>query len=496
MKSISRPWALDDLGDTAFSPKDCLLSEASNENLKGIDHSLLMKGSVNGKARSLILHPYPRNHFAKGPLREHFPKRPTEGQIPKTDLEIKSQKTLTRMKQVVARVQELKEALDDPVNVWSRLRLAWEQAQDDTDPQMSEIVLQARSLGGPLTKLEKTIRRVLRRVRKLTPLDRVQEMDRASMRWLVRQPGRTVAEQAGANQRILAVVREENFDTLENQVLFAYCILAADVAREWLRENTQAGTTNRYLLVKNFRDKCRHFSTLLKELEVSVAPTGISPNYVLMEEKSYRTVYNAWKNLLARKKAQDDLWAWQAETWTDFVVLAIILALNDLNESELIAQSPLVWLSEPTTGKFIQQDRPLAVFWLKETERVVEVQSRPQNPSNLQQLSRAHVSLKVYEPDNENFSKRIVVWAVHSIDKINLKQSVREAGDFLSVLQRLQSAESIKHGLILTPNHEDPEDHSFESNGIRVNGISMGGSGNPLNFGLNAIARFVRSDIY
>ena len=85
---------------------------------------------------------------------------------------------------------------------------------------------------------------------------------------------------------------------------------------------------------------------------------------------------------------------------------------------------------------------------------------------------------------------------MHSIDKINLKKSVHEASDFLSVLQRLQSAESIKHGLILTPNHEDPEDHSFESNGIRVNGISMGGSGNSLNFGLNAIARFVRSDIY
>lgn len=496
MKSFSRPWSLDDLGDTAFSSKDCLLSEADSENLKGIEYSLLMKGSIRGNARSLILHPYPRNHFAKGPLREDFPKRPTEGQTPKTDLDIKSQKTLSRMKQVMARVQELEDALDDPMNVWSRLRLAWEQAQDDTDPHMSEIVRQARTLEAPLAKLEKTIRRVLRRVKKMTPLDRVQEMDRASMRWLVRQPGKTVAEQAGASQRILAVVREENFDTPENRVLLAYCLLASDVARQWLLENIQSKTTNRYLLVKKFRDKCRNFSLMLRELNVSVAPASINPNYVLMEDKSYHAIYDAWQRLLARKKALDDLWAWQAETWTDFVVLAIILALNDLDESELIAQSPLVWLSEPVTGKFIQQDRPLAVFWLKETERVVEVQSRPENPSFLQQLSRAHVSLKVYEPDNKDFSKRVVVWAAHSIDKIDLDGSVREAGNLLKALRRLQSSENIKNGLILTPAHEQPENFSFAENGLRVDGISLGGSGSTLNFGLNAIAKFVRSDIY
>ncbi|MBY5853885.1 hypothetical protein ACC699_29770 [Rhizobium ruizarguesonis] len=35
----------------------------------------------------------------------------------------------------------------------------------------------------------------------------------------------------------------------------------------------------------------------------------------------------------------DDLWAWQAETWADFAVLAIVLAFDELEESELVAQS-------------------------------------------------------------------------------------------------------------------------------------------------------------
>ena len=496
MKSISKPWSVSQLGENPFTPEDCLLSETENEELKGIDHSILMKGNYRGTKRSLIIHPYPRNYSGKAPSRENFPKRPVEGQIPETDLEVKAQKTFIRMKQVMARVQELDEALDDPINVWKKLKLSWERAKDDANPPMSEIVKQSKDLDVPLTVLENTLRRVLRRVRKMTQLDRVQEMDRNSMRWLVRQPGKSIAEQAGAKQRVLAVVRQENFNTPENQVLLAYCILASAVAREWMLENNKTDTTNRYKRVKKFRDKCLNLSKMLKEKQITVAPAGITPNYVLMEDKSYYAVFEAWKKLLARKKALDDLWAWQAETWTDFTVLAIIIALNDLDETELIAQSPLIWMHEPMVGRFIDQDRPLAVFWLKETNRVVEVHSRPKNPSFLQQLTRAHVSLKIYEPDNENFSKRIVIWAVHSIDKMNLESSVCDARNYLNDLQRVPSPEKIKNGLILMPAHDTAEDFSHEENKIRVDGISFGGAGVSLSFGLNSIAKFVRSDIY
>ncbi|MFD1807551.1 hypothetical protein ACFSHQ_03525 [Gemmobacter lanyuensis] len=65
----------------------------------------------------------------------------------------------------------------------------------------------------------------------------MQEMDRASMRWLSRQPGRTTAERAGSEQRIMAVVRHQNYDTLENRVAHSYLLLAVEVGREWLREH-------------------------------------------------------------------------------------------------------------------------------------------------------------------------------------------------------------------------------------------------------------------
>lgn len=284
------------------------------------------------------------------------------------------------MNEVLARIQELEEALEDPSKTWVRLREAWRRAEDEEDPKMAEIVRQARRMQPVLRDLEKRIRRVLRRHRELTPLDRVQEMDRASMVWLSRQPGTSIAERAGSSQRILATVRRENFDTLENRVLHAYARLAADVAREWVREHSRAKASARYAQVEGFRKYCRSLARRLAELGVAVAGAEVTANYVLMQDKSYREVFECWQRLLLRQRTEDDLWAWQAQTWTDFAVLAIILAIDELEEAELIAQSPISWNAEAELGRWFEQDRPIAVFWLRDTGRIVEVQSRPEIP--------------------------------------------------------------------------------------------------------------------
>ena len=61
----------------------------------------------------------------------------------------------------------------------------------------------------------------------------MQEVDRQSMAWLIRQPGETIAERGGDRQRIQAVVREENFNTLENRILLSYAQMAHHVARDY-----------------------------------------------------------------------------------------------------------------------------------------------------------------------------------------------------------------------------------------------------------------------
>ena len=98
------------------------------------------------------------------------------------------------MNNLIARVQELEEALDDPAYVWNRLREAWRNAEEDDLAFLRLLFRLAHEAF--FEGLGKKIRRMLRREREKVQLDRVQEMDRASMRWLSKQPGTTLEQRA------------------------------------------------------------------------------------------------------------------------------------------------------------------------------------------------------------------------------------------------------------------------------------------------------------
>ena len=497
MRRLMRPWSGQEIDpEIPYGPAACLISEAGREVPRQLEHAELLSGEFRGDVRKVLLHPYPKRGTGQNPLRDGFPIRPPLNREPKTPEEEFASETLRRMNEVLARIQELEDALDDPVNLWPRLRAAWKRAEDEADPRMAEIVKQSREIGPVLKELEHRIRRVLRRTRELTPLDRVQELDRASMLWLSRRPGRTVAERAGPSQRILSTVRHENFDTLENRVFHAYVRVAALVAREWLREHRRAQGSDRYRLVDTFRLRCRALSRDLAELDVGVAEPGITPNYVLMQDKGYRTVRLAWERLIKRERILDDLWAWQAQTWTDFAVLAIVLAIDELEESQPIAQSPIVWRQEAVTGRWFDQDRPLAVFWLRDTGRIVEVQSRPETPGTLLTLARAHVSLRITDPSRSDLPRRVAVWTPHAIKRIDIKDAALGAVRTLSEITRLPSNEVMRDGLILTPAHLEAEQASNAQGNARVDAIALDASGETLGIGMQALREFIRRDIW
>lgn len=499
MLRLPRPWSGKPLEDgKPFGPTDSLVSEATGAEKLNEERVSLMRGKVRGQEHQLYLHPYPRKPSAQAPGRVNFPVRPKIGAEPAPNEDTLPFDTLRRVNEVTARLQELEEALDDPSQVWPRLRAAWRRAEDEEDPRMAEIVRQARDITPFLRDLEKRIRRVLRRNRELTPLDRVQEMDRASMVWLSRQPGRSVAERAGADQRILATVRHENFDTLENRVLRAYLRLAGAVAREWLREHAKAQGSRRYQLVEGLRKLTRRLDTDLAALGVGIAQPGITPNYVLMQDRGYRRVHDAWLKLLNQWKALDELWAWQAQAWTDFAVLAIVLALDELSDSELIAQSPMMWHEEAQAGRWFEQDRPLAVFWLKNTGRIVEVQARPENPGSLLTLARAHVALRISDPEGVEFDKRVAVWTPHAMHPLDLNTAADEAMATVDMLRRARSqlgATDILHsGLILAPAHDTAEAVRATRDGLSVDAISLGASGETLRAGISSLKKFAEGE--
>lgn len=497
MRLLSRPWSAQSLDEgKAFGPSDCLFGEYRGEAPRDLEYATILGGQIRDTTRGLVIFPYPKRDQAFAPNREDFPVRPRIGHDPATKAEEEGAAVLQHMNSVLARIQELEEALDDPSKTWGRLREAWKRAENEANPKMAEIVRQARVMQPVLRDLEKRIRRVLRRHRELTPLDRVQEMDRASMVWLSRQPGRNTPERAGASQRILATVRREDFDTLENRVLHAYVRLAADVAREWMREHPYAQSSARYGFVEGFRKSCRIVARTLADLGVMIASTGITPNYVLMQDRSYREIHSNWLRLLLRQKVEDDLWAWQAETWTDFSILAIILAIDELDEAELVSQSPIAWNGEAVCGRWFEQDRPLAVFWLRDTNRIVEVQARPQKPSALLSAARAHVALRFSDPSRVDLPRRIAVWTPHAMQRIALQESAFEAAKALQQLQPLAHTEVLRNGLIMTPARGYAEGAFASYGNSAVRAIALGPSGNDLAIGFEAVRDFVRSEIY
>ena len=497
MRLITRPWSAKSLGEGgAFGPNDCLLGEFQGQAPRGLEYATLLSGVVRDTPTGLALVPYPKRDHAVAPEREGFPVRPRFGHDPVTEAEKEGAAALQHMNEVLARIQELEEALEVPAMLWERLREAWKRAEDEADPRMAEIVRQARRMQPVLRDLEKRVRRVLRRHRELTPLDRVQEMDRASMVWLSRQPGRNIPERAGSSQRILATVRRENFDTLENRVLHAYARLAVDAARQWIREHPSAKSSARYGQVDAFRKSCRTLARTLADLGVAIAPAGITPNYVLMQDRSYREVHDCWLRLLLRRKTEDDLWAWQAETWTDFAVLAIILAIDELDEAELVAQSPISWNEEAAGGRWFDQDRPIAVFWLRDTNRIVEVQARPEKPGALLSVARSHVALRISDPSRTDLPRRVAVWTPHAMRRLDLDECVIEAASLLNQMQPLALTEVLRHGLIMTPARGRPETTSVSRGKVAVRAIALGPSGNDLAQGFQAVRDFVQGEIH
>ena len=94
-----------------FGAAACLISEAGHDVERGTEQVELMAGAFRGESRRLLLHPYPKRGLGQNPPRAGFPIRPPLNQDPKTPEEEFAAETLRRMNEVLARIQELEDAL-------------------------------------------------------------------------------------------------------------------------------------------------------------------------------------------------------------------------------------------------------------------------------------------------------------------------------------------------------------------------------------------------
>ena len=396
---------------------------------------------------------------------------------------------LNRIKAVWARLRDVESAIADPATIWERLTELWLTEDRAAAPEMDIIVQQARSLLPPLEQLDRAPRRVLRRVQKMIPLSRVQEVDRRTMTWLVRQPGETMAERAGDRQRINAIAREENFDTLENRVVRSYAQLAGSVAREYLEHYPRGAVSKRLIRVEKFGKRCRQLADDFKTRGVGTATPEATPNFVLQNNVNSRKVWNAWFELRKRERILDDLWRWQARSWEEFCALALVVALQSIAGARLIATSPLEFREEQEQGCWLRHVNPLAVFFLPNQGVTVEVTYRsPVRPI----LGRfgAPIWLRFGRIGDNTFLERWAVWPIwHAIGGLD--------EDDLTRIPPLLSAgkdEQVRGGITIRPTV--PEGDALGASCDKAACVTIGASGRALAAGIGRLRDFLTGTIF
>ncbi|MDD2389227.1 MAG: DUF2357 domain-containing protein [Desulfobacterales bacterium] len=257
----------------------------------------------------------------------------------------KTESPLARM--VLGWSQFYDDLLDEKVNGQSRtgiipwsivLKFLKEQRNELQQPRLSLIVRIAEELQTSLSRTVSGMRRILLRERNMQRIDRIGEADVQCLQWYVRQSGANMAEKGGRRQELLAVVRRESFDVLENRVLkdfmhrcnvesLRYISSEVDINSEFVK-------SKRAQDVRRFRKICLDGFNHPDFKGVLRAGVGVRPNYVLQNDLRYRKVWAWYCRLLRREEEEDRFWDWQARTWADIVRLLVNLAIVYIESEE------------------------------------------------------------------------------------------------------------------------------------------------------------------
>jgi hypothetical protein len=397
---------------------------------------------------------------------------------------------MARVKQVWARLREVDDAIADPAKLWSSLRALWLSEDTNEQPSMAAIVEQARRLRTIIDRLDKAPRRILRRVHQQVPLSLVQEIDRRTMTWLIRQPGKTIAEQAGDRQRIKAVVREENFNTLENRVLMSYARLADEVARAYAPSNLGRPLRRREIDVRGYGKRCKKLAADFQSLGVLEARPDVTPNFVLQNNPNYHAIWEAWHALIERRDVLDELWRWQARSWEEFCALALMVALQSIEGAELIATSPIVFRDEQQRGRWVDTINPLGVVHLVAQKLIVEVQYiwRTDDLAHF----CAPIWLRFGRIDASLAGLvRAPVWPIWDVVGGLVEGEAAEVRDFMAVKRlRVREMHSVGGALVLRP---QPDGEVVSEIAGNVAQVTLGSAGESLRGGVKRLADIVRN---
>lgn len=247
----------------------------------------------------------------------------------------------------------------------------WKQNREN-EPRLAVIVEIARKHESLIKSICQRPRRVLARSRQVVGLGRVQEIDSACLRWLARQPGRSVAERAGVRQRVMGVVRLESAETPENRVAKDFLKRAIAACGRYQREYRDFPDHPRVKLVARFR-------RLLIDLSLNSEIAGVrplvglaQPNYVLQHDSRYRILWREYIKLVREQTAEDDLWRWQHRVWSEVCSVAAHTILAGWSQECSALQSELWLHGEQVSGRFVSPWTMPGRWTLPDNEGVID----------------------------------------------------------------------------------------------------------------------------
>lgn len=390
---------------------------------------------------------------------------------------------------------------------WDLLDEAWSDARlDSRDPPMELVVRHAEHYTLLLADLVKSPRRVLKRDRDLVTVDKVQQIDIACIRWLIRQPGRDIYEQAGPRQRILAVVREQEPNTLENRVVRDFAARSATLAASYCKRHDRYRGTDRWTLVDRYRMECRRAEEALAEIGIGTPVHPIVPNFALLRDARYGRIWIAYQEILRHDDERDECWRWQHRLWADFCRLAAQLTVRRMPGAEVVAETPLRIFDEQRRGRWTSLAGQSGVLLVRrkhgELPLVVSIVADLSEPHDRVPgwMTALCPSAILIADDLANGEAVVVpVWAMHSCSEERLdlselaasaRRAIDRAVDVYETLRGNRQRQDRPPGIVLVSSVSVENDAQIAKNDTVV-ALTLNPDGKHLSTGLTNLGRAI-----
>lgn len=182
----------------------------------------------------------------------------------------------------------------------------------------------ARDMPPVLIRIFEDVRKLLRRSRRLVDVSQVRQLDSGCLRWLTRQPGRNVAEKAGPRQQVMGVVREEEFNTLENRVLKDFLLRVRTLTDCWLDEYRETNLKDHPAVrdVAHLNSLCVRGLALEAMEYVGTLKDLPAPNFVLQQDNRYSRLWRAYRLVIRWTRILEGLWAKRGRLESDIANFA------------------------------------------------------------------------------------------------------------------------------------------------------------------------------